>query len=105
MECKILLLIYYLQEVLRVNRFRWAACQLNALENCLDYRTLQRALVSLPQTLDETYARILRSIPEEHKQNAIRILQFLIYSERPLRIEEAVDALVVDIKEDQYFHL
>jgi hypothetical protein len=103
MECKILLLIYYLQEVLRIDRFRWAACQLDALENCLDYRTLQRALVSLPKTLDETYARILRGIPEEHKQNATRILQFLTYSERPLRIEEAVDALVVDTKGDQHF--
>jgi hypothetical protein len=104
MECKILLLIYYLQQVLRADRFRWAACQLDALENCLDYRTLQRALVSLPKTLDETYARILRGIPEEQKQNAIRILQFLTYSERPLRIEEAVDALVVDTKEDQHFN-
>jgi hypothetical protein len=71
MECKILLLINYLQEVLKVDRFRWAACQLDALENCLDYRTLQRAVVSLPKTLDETYARVLRGIPEEYKQNAI----------------------------------
>ena len=45
MECKtkyFILLIQYLQEMLRVDRFRWAACQLDALENCLDYRTLQR---------------------------------------------------------------
>jgi len=97
-------LIHYLQELLRVNRFRWAACQLDALENCLDYRTLQNALASLPKTLDETYARILRGIPDEHKQNATRILQFLTYSERPLRIEEAVDALVVDTRGDQHFN-
>ena len=90
--------------MLRVNRFRWAACQLDALENCLDYRALQNALASLPKTLDETYARILRGIPDEHKQNATRILQFLTYSERPLRIEEAVDALVVDTRGDQHFN-
>lgn len=84
--------------------FRWAACQLDALENCLEYRTLQNALASLPKTLDETYARILRGIPEEYKQNATRILQFLTYSERPLRIEEAVDAIVVDAKADQHFN-
>jgi ankyrin repeat protein len=90
--------------MLKVDRFRWAACQLDALENCLDYRTLQNALASLPKTLDETYARILRGIPEEHKQNAIRILQFLTYSERPLRIEEAVDAIVVDAEGDQHFN-
>ena len=89
--------------MLIVDRFRWAACQLDALENCLEYRTLQNALASLPKTLDETYARILRGIPEEHKQNATRILQFLTYSERPLRIEEAIDAIVVDAEADQHF--
>ena len=87
-----------------VSRFRWAACQLDALENCLEYRTLQNALASLPKTLGETYARVLRDIPEEHKQNAIRILQFLTYSERPLRIEEAVDVIVVDTEADQHFN-
>src|SRR5579862_283601 len=89
--------------MLRVDRFRWVACQLDALENCLEYRTLQNALGSLPDTLDETYSRILHGIPSEYKQNAIRILQFLTYSERPLRIEEAVDAITVDTEGSQYF--
>ncbi|KAI9758827.1 MAG: hypothetical protein M1840_003744 [Geoglossum simile] len=83
--------------------FRWAACQLDALESCLEYRSLQKALVSLPSTLDETYSRILHAIPSEYKRNAIRILQFLTYSERPLRIEEAVDAITVDTEGSQYF--
>jgi hypothetical protein len=77
---------------------------LDALELCLDYRILQQALASLPKTLDETYARILYSIPEQHKQNAIRILQFLTYSERPLRIDEAVDLITVDTGEAKYFN-
>ncbi|KAH8587984.1 ankyrin repeat-containing domain protein [Bisporella sp. PMI_857] len=85
--------------------FRWAACQLDALENCLEYRSLQNALVCLPKTLGETYAKILHGIPDEHKQNATRILQFLTYSKRPLTIEEAVDAIVVDTEETQYFNL
>ncbi|RYP75133.1 hypothetical protein DL771_002594 [Monosporascus sp. 5C6A] len=83
--------------------FRWAACQIDALENCLDYRTLENALASLPRTLDGTYSRILNGIPSEHKQNATRILQFLTFSERPLRIEEAVDAITVDTEGVQYF--
>ncbi|EGX53213.1 hypothetical protein AOL_s00006g591 [Orbilia oligospora ATCC 24927] len=83
----------------------WAACQLDVLENCLDYFQVCKALNSLPKTLDETYERILRKIPEEHEQPAIRILQFLTYSERPLRIEEAVDMIAVDIdtEGDSYF--
>ncbi|KAF3287344.1 hypothetical protein TWF970_007070 [Orbilia oligospora] len=84
--------------------FRWVACQLDALENCLEYRSLRKSLISLPKTLDGTYARILRNIPEEHKESTIRILQFLTYSERPLTIEEAIDAIVVDIDGDEYFN-
>jgi hypothetical protein len=90
--------------MLRVKRFRWAACRLDSLENCLEYRTLQTALASLPKTLDETYSRIFRGIPEEHKPYSIRILQLLIFSERPLRIEEAVDAIAVDTEGNPYFN-
>ena len=59
---------------------------------------LREALASLPETLDETYARILDSISSNHKRNMIRILQFLAYSERPLFLEEAVDAIAVDLE-------
>jgi ankyrin repeat protein len=90
--------------MLRVDRFRWAACQLDVLKNCFDPAALQNALETLPKTLDETYARILRSIPLEHKKNAIRILQFLTYSERPLTVEEAVDAIAVNTEGDRHFN-
>ncbi|KAL5084923.1 hypothetical protein Trisim1_011277 [Trichoderma cf. simile WF8] len=76
--------------------FRWVTCQLDALENCLDYPTLQKALNSLPKTLDETYTRILTNLPCEYEHYTRRLLQFLAYSERPLTINEAVDALAVD---------
>nr|XP_036581485.1 pfs domain-containing protein [Colletotrichum truncatum]KAF6789836.1 pfs domain-containing protein [Colletotrichum truncatum] len=75
--------------------FRWVSCQLDELERCLDPISLRNTLKSLPKTLDDTYARILDRIPPEMKQNAIRILQFLTFSERPLRIEEACDAIAV----------
>ncbi|KLJ06283.1 hypothetical protein EMPG_09287 [Blastomyces silverae] len=84
--------------------FRWAACQLDALESCLDYDELTNALASLPDTLDATYARILNAIPDIQKPKAIRILQFLAFSERPLRIDELVDAIAVDFKKDPQFH-
>jgi ankyrin repeat protein len=59
--------------------------------------------VSLPETLDETYTRILDSIPTENKQSAVRILQLLTYSERPLSVAEVVDAIAVDITEKPHF--
>ena len=108
MECKRCLnnlgsIIY--NDILTVSRFRWAACQLDALEECLDRRSLRKALASLPKTLDETYRRIISGIPDPRKQYAIRILQFLTYSERPLRIEEAVDVIAVETEEEPYFDI
>ncbi|KAL7781695.1 pfs domain-containing protein [Trichoderma afarasin] len=76
--------------------FRWVTCQLDALESCFDYPTLQNTLNSLPMTLDETYARILTNLPREHEHHTRRLLQFLAFSERPLTIKEAVDAMAVD---------
>lgn len=35
-------------------RFRWAACQLDTLRDCLNYRAVLETLNSLPATLDET---------------------------------------------------
>ncbi|PKY06986.1 purine and uridine phosphorylase [Aspergillus campestris IBT 28561] len=76
--------------------FRWATCQLDILEKCPNLPKLRESLRSLPKTLEETYGRILANIDEIYRDYAIRILQFLTYSERPLTIEEVVDALVVD---------
>ncbi|KAI2614967.1 putative multiple ankyrin repeats single kh domain protein [Hypoxylon sp. NC1633] len=75
--------------------FRWVSCQLDALRQCYDYPSVRQTLESLPKTLDETYARILANIPQDHRNYTMRILQFLIYSERPLRIEEIVDIIAV----------
>ncbi|KAK6350646.1 hypothetical protein TWF718_003833 [Orbilia javanica] len=83
--------------------FRWAKCQLDVLKDCLDPPSLYEALESLPETLDDTYARILHNIPTIYRHKAIRILQFLTYSKRPLGIEEIVDALAVDTNGQTYF--
>jgi ankyrin repeat protein len=64
---------------------------------------LNNALDSLPKTLDETYNRILQTIPHEYKRTTLRILQFLTFSKRPLRIEEVVDVIAVNVKGRPYF--
>ena len=58
----------------------------------------------MPKTIDDTYCRILESIPSEHLEAATRVLQFLTYSERPLTIDEVVDAIAVNIREQPHFH-
>ena len=72
------------------------ACQFDALERCLSRKDILRELAALPRTLDETYERIFEHIYPEYKPAAIRLLQLLIYSPRPLHLEEAVDAIAID---------
>lgn len=70
------------------------ACQLDSLEKCFSPKAIQSTLKSLPNTLDETYARILFDIDETFKQDAMRVLQWLVFSAVPLRIEEVADVLI-----------
>ncbi|TDZ14144.1 hypothetical protein Cob_v012911 [Colletotrichum orbiculare MAFF 240422] len=77
--------------------FRWAACQLDSLAKCLSPVSLQKALHSLPQGLDKTYERMIQDISDENKDQAITILQLLVFSDRPLTVDELVDALAVDL--------
>ncbi|KAK8040286.1 hypothetical protein PG991_000074 [Apiospora marii] len=78
-----------------VPRFRWVSCQIRTLEDCLDRRSVQRELTTLPRDLEATYKRILQRIPTKHLDNTKRLLQFLTDSVRPLRLEEAVDVIAV----------
>ncbi|PVH67497.1 hypothetical protein DL98DRAFT_296048, partial [Cadophora sp. DSE1049] len=82
--------------------FRWVVCQLDMLRKCLKVDALRKALKSLPNTLDETYARMLLSIDEDYSQDAFRILQWLVYSARPLRIEEMVEVIAIDTEESRF---
>ncbi|KAI1414950.1 hypothetical protein F5Y13DRAFT_178439 [Hypoxylon sp. FL1857] len=77
--------------------FRWVACQLDILEKCLNYQAVHKTLISLPTTLDETYERIIASVPTMYKHETTRCLQFLAYTDRPLRVNELVDAIAVDV--------
>lgn len=85
------------------SRFRWVVCQLDALRKCLKLDALRKALRSLPKTLDDTYAQILCNIDEEYSQDAFKILQWLAYSARPLRIEEVAEVIAVEINGNPRF--
>jgi ankyrin repeat protein len=76
-------------------RFRWAFCQLEALRHCLAPR-VRNMLKELPETLDETYERILREINKANRDHAHRLLQCLTVAVRPLRVAELAEVLAVD---------
>ncbi|KAH8984856.1 hypothetical protein EDB92DRAFT_1464439 [Lactarius akahatsu] len=77
--------------------FRWVFCQLDALQHCFP-SNLRQFLNELPESLDETYERILRGINKAQKDNARRLLQCLAVAVRPLRVEELAELLAFDFQ-------
>ena len=67
------------------------------IEKCLDYPCLCEALEALPKTLEGTYERMLKDIPEVNFQHTTTLLNMLIWSDQQklLRLKEVVDAIAV----------
>ncbi|KAH9007721.1 ankyrin repeat-containing domain protein [Lactarius pseudohatsudake] len=78
--------------------FRWVFCQLEVLRQCFP-PSLRRILRELPESLDETYERILKSISKATRDHAHRLLQCLTVAVRPLRLEELAQVLAFDFDE------
>ncbi|KAM6537139.1 hypothetical protein FALCPG4_003085 [Fusarium falciforme] len=86
--------------------FRWAACQLDSLTECLSPNAIELALESLPRDLNKTYYRMLQNIPSTYKSGAIRLLQFLVYAKRPLKLSEAIEVIATQIdREPRRFYV
>ncbi len=58
--------------------------------------SIRRILRELPESLDETYQRILRSISKANRGLSHRVLQCLVAAVRPLRVEELAELLAID---------
>jgi ankyrin repeat protein len=70
-------------------------CQLEVLQGCLP-SSVRRTLKELPESLDETYERILREIKRPGRDHAHRLLQCLTVAIRSLRVEELAELLAYD---------
>ena len=70
-------------------------CQLEVLRHCFP-PSVRRILEELPESLDETYERILREIRKPNQGHAHQLLQCLVAAVRPLRLEELAEVLAVD---------
>ncbi|KAN0130211.1 hypothetical protein V8E53_011968 [Lactarius tabidus] len=75
--------------------FRWVFCQLDALRQCLP-SSLRRTLAELPESLDETYERIVKDIKKGNRADAYRMLQCLAVANRPLSVAELAELLAFD---------
>jgi len=63
-------------------------------------RYISSTLDELPETLDETYERILQGIPKKMWKDAHCILQWLTVSSRPLRVEELAEVFAINFDEE-----
>ncbi|EGU74404.1 hypothetical protein FOXB_15094, partial [Fusarium oxysporum f. sp. conglutinans Fo5176] len=80
--------------------FKWAACQLETLARCLSPKDIKTALKSLPPDLNETYRLMLENIPDKYKRGAIRLLQFLVHTKRPLKVLEAIEVIATQVDQE-----
>jgi len=77
-------------------RFRWVQCQLDILSRLRTPGAIQKALISLPPTLDISYQDILGRIDgEEDRQLTQQILQILAFNLRPLMLPAVCKMLQV----------
>ena len=82
------------------DRFRWIFCQLEILRDCLP-ASVRRTLSELPESLDETYERILKEIKKPNRCLAQRVLHCLVVAIRPLRVAELAEVLAVDLDDSE----
>jgi ankyrin repeat protein len=74
-------------------------CQLEVLRQCFP-PSVRSILEELPDSLDETYERILREIRKPNRRHALQLLQCLVAAVRPLRVEELAEVLAFDFQEE-----
>ena len=70
-------------------------CQLEVLRHSFP-SSVRHILDELPESLDETYERILREIRKPKQGHAHRLLRCLVAAVRPLRVEELAEVLALD---------
>ncbi|KAJ7925528.1 ectomycorrhiza-induced ankyrin-domain/NACHT-domain-containing protein [Mycena leptocephala] len=80
--------------------FRLVALQLGELRNC-DGRQSQvkKVLKNMPTSLNDIYDRILQNIKNPDILSSVcRTMNWLIFSKRPMRLDEIIDALAFDFE-------
>ena len=78
-----------------LTRFRWVFCQLETLRQCLP-QSVRRTLNELPESLEETYERVIMEIKRANQAHAYRMLQCLSVAIRPLSVAELAELLAFD---------
>ncbi|KAH7123881.1 hypothetical protein B0J11DRAFT_324253 [Dendryphion nanum] len=80
--------------------FRWVSCQLDFLCELPTDSERRRALGKLPESLSETYERILLRIKKPAVPLVVKTLQWLVHGSSKLSTEALLDALSIDDESD-----
>jgi hypothetical protein len=72
-------------------------CQLETLRYCLP-QSVRRTLDELPESLDETYERVMMEIKRANQSHTYRMLQCLTVAIRPLLVAELAELLAFDFE-------
>jgi hypothetical protein len=83
------------------SRFRLVSLQVDELQYCHSQNDLENQLEDLPQNLDEVYKRIVCGIHKKYREDALKILQWLSFSARPLGLAEAAEVVGIGPDLDQ----
>ena len=75
-------------------------CQLETLRHCLP-PSVRATLEDLPESLDETYERILKEMKKPNRRLAQRVLLCLVVAVRPFRVAELAEVLAVDFDDTE----
>lgn len=86
----------------RAQRFRWAVCQLDTMKKCLTPAAVRAELKRMPETLDQTYDRMLQCVPRQHQPFVRSALTWLAFSAQPLTLQELAEAAVIDPKSGRF---
>ncbi|KAI1122477.1 ankyrin repeat-containing domain protein [Nemania abortiva] len=89
----------FLENRMKIEPFRWVKCQLDLIKSFKRPKSIRYAIGTLPGTLDGTYERILCSVTGDEERNIVRqLLQLIIFSARPMTINEVAEAVVIDVE-------
>ena len=83
------------------SRFLLVSLQIDKLQGCISQRDLEDQLEDLPHDLDEVYDRIISGIDKKYHEDALKILQWLSFSARPLKLTEVAQVVGVVPDTDQ----
>src|SRR4051794_41029557 len=66
------------------------------MKKCLTPGMIRAELKRMPETLDQTYDRILQNVPTIHQRFVQSALRWLAFSNRPLLLKELAEGAVIN---------